>query len=164
MLYLQNPGCDKQLQHYILSTGSISTGFQQFLGCNHVRSQEFLLESIKTNCTFTGVACDSYERFLNGQCTCKGDDTGFCIKFGLDAWASFKKMSGTRHFTGSNAIRAYFLTGAQPPFCRAHYKLTVTMSGSKESLGHGEEIGILSAEIKSSKHTTERIRFSRDPL
>lgn len=31
-----NPGCDKPMQHYILSTGSVSVGFQQFFSCNHV--------------------------------------------------------------------------------------------------------------------------------
>lgn len=158
-----NPGCDKTMQHYIMSTGSLSTAFQQFFSCNHMRSQEFLLESIKSNCSFTGVACESFEQFLSGQCTCKGDDKGFCLQFGLNAYSSYRKLVGTRHASSGRPIKAYFLTGAQPPFCRAHYKLRVKTSGSKESLGHGEEVGVLFAEIVSQSGVkTEKIRFSRE--
>lgn len=57
------------------------------------------------------------------------------------------------------------MTGSQRPFCRAHFKLTVIMSGSQESLGHGEEVGILSVEIESLRGLrTDRIKFSKDPM
>lgn len=160
-----NPGCDKPMQHYILSSGSLSLGFQQFFSCNHVRSQEFFLESIKSNCSFTGVACDSYESFLEGRCTCKSGDRGFCLKMGLGALSSYNKLKGTREHSSGLPIKAYMMTGSQPPFCRATYKLSVIMSGSNESLGHGEEIGILLLEIQSHDGTkTERIKFSREPM
>lgn len=39
------------------------------------------------------------------------------------------------------------------------------MSGSVDSLGHGEEIGILTVEVRSKDgETTEKIRFSREPM
>lgn len=153
------------MQHYILSTGSVTAGFQQFFSCNHVRSQEFLLESIKTNCTFTGVACDSYENFLTGQCTCKGRDDGFCIQMGLDAHTSYNRYIGTKQLSSGLPIKAYLMTGHQKPFCRSHFKMTIIMSGSEESLGHGEEVGILSVEVKSLKgFRTDKIRFSREPM
>lgn len=152
------------ISHVLL--GSLSLGFQQFFSCNHVRSQEYFTESIKSNCSFTGVACDSYESFLNGRCTCKNiHDKGFCLKFGLDTYSSYKKLVGTKYIASGLPIKAYFMTGSQAPFCRAHFKLTVTTSGSKESFGHGEEIGILSAEIRSlNGEKTDRIRFSREPM
>lgn len=160
-----NPGCDKPMQHYILSTGSLSVGFQQFFSCNHVRSQEFFLESVKTNCTFTGVVCDSYENFLEGQCTCKGTDKGFCLRFGLDAKSSYQRLYGTKQLASGLPIKAYLMTGREKPFCRSHFKMTIFMSGTVESLGHGEEVGILNVEVQSPDgYRTERIRFSREPM
>lgn len=39
------------------------------------------------------------------------------------------------------------------------------MSGSVESLGHGEEVGILSVEVQSLKgERTDKIRFTREPM
>lgn len=147
------------------STGSLSVGFQQFFSCNHVRSQEFFLESIKSNCSFTGVACDSYDSFLDGHCTCRGIDEGFCLRFGLDALSSYERLVGTKHLASGQPIKAYLMTGREPPFCRSHFKMNIFMSGTIESLGHGEEVGILSVEVKSlDGDRTERIRFSREPM
>lgn len=196
-----NPGCDKPMQHYILSTGkmkwnfqflritkkilcsneklfelfsfysslwstgSLSIGFQQFFSCNHVRSQEFFLESIKSNCSFSGVSCDSYESFLAGHCTCRGTDKGFCLRFGIDALSSYERLIGTKSLASGQPIKAYLMTGREPPFCRSHFKMNIIMSGSVDSLGHGEEIGILTVEVASIHgEKTERIRFSREPM
>lgn len=160
-----NPGCDKPMQHYIRDSGSVSIGFQQFFSCNHVRSQEFLIESIKSNCSFTGVACDTYESFLKGHCTCKGQDNGFCIKFGLDAHISYSRYIGTKQLSSGLPIKTYLMTGHQKPFCRSHFKMTIIMSGSQESVGHGEEVGILSVEVSSMNGArTEKIRFSREAM
>lgn len=139
-------------------------GFQQFFSCNHVRSQEFFIESIKSNCSFTGVACESYESFLDGRCTCRGGDKGFCVTMGLDAMSSYRKLTGTRQLSSGLPIKAYFMTGSQPPFCRGHFKISIAISGSVESRGHGEEVGILSVEIKSQEKSTEKIRFSREAM
>lgn len=129
-----------------------------------VRSQEFFLESIKSNCTFTGVACDSYANFLNGKCTCKGRDTGFCLQMGLDAEQSYSRYIGTKQPSSGLPTKAFLITGYQKPFCRSHFKLTIIMSGSQESLGHGEEVGILSVEVKSRNGVkTEKIRYTREP-
>lgn len=143
----------------------MSIGFQQFFSCNHVRSQQFFLESVKSNCSFTGVSCDSYENFLEGQCTCRGTDKGFCLKFGLDSLTSYNRLVGTKQLAAGLPIKAYLMTGRQPPFCRSHFKMTIIMSGTQESLGHGEEIGILSVEVVSfNGEKTEKIRFSREPM
>lgn len=143
----------------------MSIGFQQFFSCNHVRSQQFFIESVKSNCSFTGVACDSYDNFINGQCTCRGTDSGFCLRFGLDALTSYRRLVGTKQLSAGLPIKAYLMTGRQEPFCRSHFKLTVVMSGSVDSLGHGEENGLLLVEVRSKNgETTEKIRFSREPM
>lgn len=130
-----------------------------------MRSQQFFLESVKSNCSFTGVACDSYDNFLTGQCTCKGTDTGFCLRFGLDALISYKRLVGTKQLSAGLPIKAYLMTGRQEPFCRSHFKMTIVMSGSVDSMGHGEEVGILTVEVSSKNgETTERIRFSRESM
>lgn len=140
-------------------------GFQQFFSCNHVRSQEFFIESVKSNCSFSGVACDTYDNFLIGQCTCRGTDSGFCLRFGLDAITSYKRLIGTKQLAAGLPIKAYLITGRQPPFCRSHFKLTIVMSGSVDSLGHGEEVGLLLVEVRSDDgQTTEKIRFTREPM
>lgn len=148
-----------------LQIGSLSAGFQQFFSCNHVRSQAYFLESVKSNCTFTGVACDSYDSFLLGYCTCKGTDKGFCLRFGLDAAIDYQRHIGTNHLASGQPIKAYLMTGREEPFCRSHFKMTIFMSGTIESLGHGEEIGILAVEVQSLHgERTERIRFSKEPM
>lgn len=130
-----------------------------------MRSQEFFLESVKSNCSFSGVACDSYENFLTGQCTCRGSDTGFCLRFGLEALTSYKRLAGMKQLSAGLPIKAYLMTGRQEPFCRSHFKMTIVMSGSVESMGHGEEVGILTVEVRSKNgETTEKIRFSREPM
>lgn len=153
------------VNRHFYSTGSLSIGFQQFFSCNHVRSQEFFLESIKSNCSFSGVGCDSYENFLTGQCTCRGSDTGFCLRFGLEALTSYKRLVGIKQLSAGLPIKVYLMTGRQAPFCRSHFKMTIVMSGSVESMGHGEEVGILTVEVRSKNgETTEKIRFSREPM
>lgn len=84
---------------------------------------------------------------------------------GLDALSSYNKLIGTREHSSGLPIKAYFMTGSRAPFCRATYKLSVIMSRSTESLGHGEEVGILLLEIQSRDGTkTDRIKFSKDPM
>lgn len=104
---------------------------------------------------------------MNGQCTCRNDrnSDGSCIRFGLETLNSYKEHVSTSLVTSGQPIKAYFLTGPRAPFCRSHFKLTVYMSGSKESLGHGEEIGTLLVEFVSAKgHNSDRIRFSREAM
>lgn len=167
--FRENKRNSTKLPACIDSPESFSLGLQQFFSCNHVRSQEFFLESVKSNCSFTGVVCDSYENFMNGLCTCRNDrqasGAGTCIRFGLETLSSYKEHVSTSLVTNGQPIKAYFLTGHRAPFCRSHFKLTVHMSGSKESLGHGEEVGTLLVEFLSVKgQKSDRIRFSRDAM
>lgn len=102
---------------------------------------------------------------MEGHCTCKGSDKGFCLRFGLDALSSYERLIGTKQLASGHPIKAYLMTGREKPFCRSHFKMTIIMSGSIESLGHGEEVGILSVEVKSLQgDRTERSRFSREPM
>lgn len=104
---------------------------------------------------------------MNGLCTCRNDreSAGSCIRFGLEALNSYKEHVSTSLVTSGQPIKAYFLTGHRAPFCRAHFKLTAHLSGSSESLGHGEEVGTLLVEFVSEKGLkSDRVRFSREAM
>lgn len=59
---MDNPGCDVKLQEYMRNReNSIFTNMQLFLGCNHVRSYQYFMESIKSKCPFMGITCNSYD-------------------------------------------------------------------------------------------------------
>lgn len=57
------------------------TGVRKFLSCDHVRSHEFLLESIDSSkCTFLSIQCNSWEEFLAGDCfPCKSEEVSIPI-------------------------------------------------------------------------------------
>lgn len=79
--------------------------------------------------------------------------------------SSYQLLVGTKQVSSGQPIKAYLLTGPQKPFCRSHFKMTIIMSGSVDSLSHGEEVGILSVEVQSKNgERTDRIRFSREPM
>jgi hypothetical protein len=62
------PGCGKSVVRYISdANGSFFLGIRKYLGCNHIRSYEFFIESINPNrgCSFLTMACSSYEVFVN---------------------------------------------------------------------------------------------------
>lgn len=58
----QQPGCDKSVVEYMeLESGSFIKGVRQYLGCNHMKSYEYFMESISSNCPFMSISCKSYE-------------------------------------------------------------------------------------------------------
>lgn len=58
---VDQPGCDKAIVQYInAEEGSFFKGMRRFLGCSHVRSYDLYIESIKTQCPYMGITCNSY--------------------------------------------------------------------------------------------------------
>lgn len=100
------------------------------IGCNHVRSIELFTESIHSKCPFMSITCDSYEAFKKGKCSNCNRDENFCIRFGFHSRPSYKAVFEKGHYT-SSPIATYLLTADRPPFCSAHYKVTVKISGKK---------------------------------
>ena len=79
------------------------SGIKRFLGCNHIRSYEYFIESINTACPFLAVPCESWDRFLEGNCfDCVNQ---YCPRFGFDA------QPGNYHAS------VYLMTGREKPFC-----------------------------------------------
>ncbi|XP_014218707.1 pancreatic lipase-related protein 2-like isoform X2 [Copidosoma floridanum] len=98
------PGCNEGVLNSItLEKGSFFRGIKRFLGCNHIRSYEYFIESINTACPYLAVPCASWERFLNGSCFDCADQ--HCHRFGFNA------QPGNYHAS------VYLMTGRDKPFC-----------------------------------------------
>ncbi|KAG5335487.1 LIPR2 protein, partial [Acromyrmex charruanus] len=128
------PGCNEGVLNSItLERGSFIRGIKRFLGCNHIRSYEYFIESINTPCSFLAVPCSSWDKFQEGSCfDCVNQ---YCPRFGLDA------QPGNYHAS------VYLMTGSDKPFCKAHYKLTINISKTNESLLHGGEVGLFVVRV-----------------
>lgn len=167
-----NPGCDMSWSDSVnRNKGSLFGGIQQFLSCNHVRSYQFMLESVHTRvqsekerCPFMGITCSSFEDFRRGHCFRCNEDGNMCMRFGMDSWNSYRGLWSDRKIAdGAEPLRVYLMTGDRNPFCRVHYKVTIVMSSSDESRLHGGEIGVVSLEVRSQLlHDHDRTRTSRE--
>lgn len=104
------------------------------IGCNHVRSIQLFTESIhRTKCPFMSITCDSYESFKKGKCAHCNRDGNSCIRFGFHSRPSYK-LAVEQGLDGTSPIATYLLTADKHPFCSAHYKMLVKVSGSLSSL------------------------------
>lgn len=138
------PGCGKGMVEYISAEqGSFVQGLRRFLGCNHVRSYEFFTESISSQCAFMAITCESYEAFKNGSCFECEKGGNHCIKFGYHSRKWYQKLVKERRIKDKDTLALYMMTNPVSPFCRGHYRLTVTISNTNESKVHGGEIGQL---------------------
>lgn len=100
------------------------------IGCNHVRSIQLFTESIhRTKCPFMSITCDSYESFKKGKCARCNRDGNSCIRFGYHSRQSYISLFDEGLYE-SAPIATYLLTADKHPFCSAHYKMSVKISGS----------------------------------
>ncbi|XP_011495868.1 PREDICTED: pancreatic triacylglycerol lipase-like isoform X2 [Ceratosolen solmsi marchali] len=142
------PGCNEGVFNSItLEKGSLFRGIKRFLGCNHIRSYEYFIESINTACPFLSVPCTSWEKFQNGSCfDCVEQH---CPRFGFNA------QPGNYHAS------TYLMTGREKSFCKAHYRVTIIISKTNESLSYGGEVGMFVIRvIGPNGKTTERMSLS----
>ncbi|XP_033327450.2 pancreatic triacylglycerol lipase isoform X1 [Megalopta genalis] len=141
------PGCNAGVLNSItLERGSFFRGIKRFLGCNHIRSYEYFIESINTACPFLAVPCSSWERFQEGGCfDCVNQ---YCPRFGLDA------EPGNYH------AAVYLMTGRDKPFCKGHYKVTINISNTLESMDHGGEVGTFVIRVFGENGNTEKMQLS----
>ncbi|KAJ8982425.1 hypothetical protein NQ317_007773 [Molorchus minor] len=151
------PGCGKSMVGYIKdSNGNLFHGLKKYLGCNHVRSHEYFLESITPNpkCKFITISCSSYQDFLSGKCFDCGKHRERCIPFGYHGNKHYDRLLKNKWKHTSRV--QYLLTADANPFCsilyffRGHYRITVHISNSTESKLHGGEIGQLMFTMHST--------------
>nr|XP_018906706.1 PREDICTED: uncharacterized protein LOC109036788 [Bemisia tabaci]XP_018906707.1 PREDICTED: uncharacterized protein LOC109036788 [Bemisia tabaci] len=80
--------------------------------CNHRRAYKFFTDSVSPRCHFPAVACESYDKYLKGECfTCK-DETE-CGNMGY--YADKSNGRGT----------LYLLTREEEPFCAHQYLVKI---------------------------------------
>lgn len=162
-----NPGCDESIDRFIIQmNNSFVDGMQQLLSCNHMRSYQYMTESILSKCPFMAVTCETYQDFREGRCFhCDGEDGSHCLKFGLESYQSYKALAGMSVMNSGNPIKAYLMTNARQPFCATHYKITIVTSGSVDSISHGGELGLIMVKIKSNTNSeTKFMKFSDDHM
>ncbi|EFN77854.1 pancreatic lipase-related protein 2 [Harpegnathos saltator] len=142
------PGCNEGVLNSIsMERGSLILGIKRFLSCNHIRSYEYFIESINSPCPFLAIPCSSWDKFQEGGCfDCKNQ---YCPRFGLDAQP------------GNYEASVYLMTGGSKPFCKAHYKVTINISKTNESMSHGGEVGVFMVlVIGANGKKTERMQLS----
>ncbi|KAI5754107.1 hypothetical protein M8J77_005799 [Diaphorina citri] len=86
--------------------------------CNHRRAYKFFTDSVLPRCNFPALACESYEKYLEGNCFNCTDPTK-CGNMGYYADKS----------TGRGTL--YLLTRDEEPFCAHQYLVKVQSSTSK---------------------------------
>lgn len=76
--------------------------------CNHRRAYKFFTDSVSPGCAFPAVPCESYEKFLEGECfPCK--DKSKCGNMGYHS----DKSPGRG--------KMYLLTRDEEPFCGKYF-------------------------------------------
>ena len=98
------PSCENGVAASInLENGSLFKGMKRFLECNHIRSYDYFIESINTQCPFIAVPCASWALFQEGGCfDCVNQ---YCPRLGFNA------EPGNYHAS------VYLMTGRKKPFC-----------------------------------------------
>lgn len=84
------PGCDQTF--WKRQDGSFISSVYQFFSCSHVRSVEFFIESIRRKsieidgrksvqheCPYKAITCESYEKFMAGDCFDCNRDGHMCF-------------------------------------------------------------------------------------
>ncbi|XP_055615911.1 pancreatic lipase-related protein 2-like [Toxorhynchites rutilus septentrionalis] len=157
-------GCNDPMEKFIRKhENSFFWGFQEFFGCNHVRCHQLYLDAIPQRCPFVAIGCESYEKFLAGECFECDVDGHHCIDFGPNAQLSYRRLIENGNMVEPRQIRAFMITGDDSPYCRTHYKVTLVLSDSEESRIHGGEVGKLSLEfIGQQRERSERMEFSKE--
>ncbi|XP_053697813.1 pancreatic triacylglycerol lipase-like [Sabethes cyaneus] len=159
-------GCNDPMEKFISKhEDSFFWGFQEFFGCNHLRCHQLYTDSIPQRCPWVAIGCESWEKFLAGECFECDVDGHYCIDFGPNASRSYRRLIEQGVMVEPRPIRAYMITGDDSPYCRTHYKVTLVLSGSDEALIHGGEIGLMALEMFGQlRERSDRMEFSKDPI
>ncbi|KAH8289122.1 hypothetical protein KR054_000588 [Drosophila jambulina] len=151
-----NPGCNKKFQD-VVKKKTLFLTMQEFLGCNHIRSQQYFTESIGSECPFLGITCDSFESFKDNKCTSCEEPGHTCLRMGYHSQEDYQEQVDLGQLRQGDSPGVFYLTtGDRAPFCRLHYRITVRVSGHDESTLHGGEVGILSVQLHGKKSNSKR--------
>ncbi|KAG8435841.1 hypothetical protein GDO86_013695, partial [Hymenochirus boettgeri] len=141
----QMAGCNKSTVSTLLEVGGLWEGSRDVVGCNHFRSYKYYTESILTPEGFIGYPSPSYEAFKNG--------VGFpCPSTGCPLMGHY----ANRYSREKSSGQSFFLnTGAEKPFARWRYKVTITTTGTIHFMG-SIRVSLLSLKSKTKEHEIVR--------
>ncbi|XP_065569016.1 pancreatic triacylglycerol lipase-like isoform X2 [Artemia franciscana] len=163
---MKQPGCGGDITESIdMEDGSIVYGIRRYIGCNHIKANEFFTESIKRDhCPFLAVECPSWEDFQSGKCSC-GSGAIRCHVMGMHSRQDYvrKFPVGTQQPV-PRSISAYLLTGSEKPFCRYHYRITLFISDTDESISHGADYGFLYLALGDALRTSQPIKLNKKKI
>ncbi|GAA6094956.1 pancreatic triacylglycerol lipase-like isoform X1 [Tachysurus ichikawai] len=121
------PGCEKNVISQIVDIDGIWEGTRDFVACNHLRSYKYYSDSILNPAGFLGYPCSNQKMFESGHCfPCSSSS---CPFMGHHS----DKFNVTK---GVDNMKFYLNTGDARPFSRYRYRVTVTIDGSRTSLGY----------------------------
>nr|BCX71429.1 adult-specific protein A1 [Ischnura senegalensis] len=134
------------------------------LGSSHGRAVQLYLDSIRAlpvlsddrrsgsqavnSCSLIGFPCESYEAFLEGNCTACGEKGEKCPPMGINA-DTYSLAGGS----SPSPLKFYLKTNAMPPFCGHHYSFKLTLA--KNDAGKEETAGELAATLTGDLGTVK---------
>lgn len=136
------PGCNLGIIESIIGG---KEGMKQYVVCNHQRAFKILIEAVRAKaegrtCQFKAHPCDSYEKYLRGECQNCGAG---CTLIGPDALL-------TRPKTTQTMVKMYLITLGEAPFCGGKlFDLT-----AKLPAGFVKDRGALSYKVTTHDHKT----------
>ncbi|XP_023226343.1 pancreatic lipase-related protein 2-like [Centruroides sculpturatus] len=121
-----NPGCKifpkiKAINLYDL--------FLSVIFCNHFRSFEYFIASIKYPDCFVGVPCGNYNDFVSGKCVCSEDNP--CFPMGLNV---------DMHIRKNFSQILYLKTGSESPYCLFQYQIVMELEGLSKKLAYNQQL------------------------
>lgn len=118
---------------------------RKFLGCNHVRSYEYFIESVASSCPFLAISCSSFkvgshkqvsrsklnvctlQDFKAGRCFQCDTRDNQCVQFGFHSIHSYNKLVQRQMIQPDQRLVLYFMTGAESPYCSKSFSRWLAM-------------------------------------
>ncbi|XP_057318014.1 pancreatic lipase-related protein 2-like [Microplitis mediator] len=107
--------------------------------CDHIRAIELFTESINSKCQFIAYECHSYEKYLAGECFPSAGNKS-SLGYGIMGYhadkspALVQRLSMGQPAIGSLIESKFFIsTGDKDPYCRRHYRITITLAKPDEA-------------------------------
>ncbi|XP_076818976.1 pancreatic triacylglycerol lipase-like [Clavelina lepadiformis] len=148
---IQQPGCDQNAISTIVGIEGIADGTRNFVACNHMRAIHFFIESIGTNCPFTGNECTSYGDYRAGKClTCP---SGKCTSMG------YGSIKNKNVILQSDQGHNFLQTAPFSPYCEYMTYVQVTLGSNSDGVS-----GKLYLTLYGSSSNTEQVQLSDEDV
>ncbi|XP_013791219.1 inactive pancreatic lipase-related protein 1-like [Limulus polyphemus] len=121
------PGCVIQPISTLFTEG-VEQGVRRLFACDHLRSIDYYIEAMDNEkCTPVGVACESWKKYSDGECSDCGDTGQKCIMVGPQA-ETFREFKNDK-----KGKKFFFKTAPTKPYCMYDYQVQVTLAKPEDS-------------------------------